>query len=457
MIELSMAEITAFCGGELLNIEPQTVVKKVETDSRKDMTDGIFIALKGERFDAHDFLTQALANNAAVLCVQKGREIADCPCWAVEDTLKAYQKLGALQLKKAAIPAVGITGSVGKTSVKEMTRAVLEHKFGVGNVLFTEGNTNNHIGVPQNLMRLTSEHQIAVIEMGTSSFGEIGVLSEIVRPKAALINSIAPCHLENLGTLEGVAKEKSAIFDFAETFAVFPGNIPQTQQIEQAAKAKKLQICRFGNEKSDGIEFYYTDFKGSISGSSFVLHSGDEKAVVNWNLQGEHQAQNACGAAALGKFFGMTLQEIADGLKNTALPGMRAKISEENGVHYYNDAYNANPASMQALLKLIKECAANGEFALEDVILLIGDMLELGENSLAEHRNILQIAVENLKGAEILTAGSNYASAAEEFGIEAFPDSVSIAPRLKKSLAIGKWVFLKGSNSMHMEKALNAE
>ena len=213
MIELVMAEITAFCGGELLNVSPQTVIKKAESDSRKDMTDGIFFALKGERFDAHDFLPQALENNAAVLCVQKGREIADFPCWAVEDTLKAYQKLGALQLKKAAIPAVGITGSVGKTSVKEMTRAVLEHKFGAGKVLFTEGNTNNHIGVPQNLIRLTSEHKIAVIEMGTSSFGEIGVLSEIVRPQAALINSIAPCHLENLGTLEGVAKEKSAIFD----------------------------------------------------------------------------------------------------------------------------------------------------------------------------------------------------------------------------------------------------
>ncbi len=457
MIELDMAEITAFCGGELLNVFPETVIKKAETDSRKDMTDGIFFALKGERFDAHDFLTQAMANNAAVLCVQKGREIADFPCWAVEDTLKAYQKLGALQLKKAEIPTVGITGSVGKTSVKEMTRAVLEYKFGIGKVLFTEGNTNNHIGVPQNLMRLTHEHEIAVIEMGTSSFGEISVLSEIVRPEAALINSIAPCHLENLGTLEGVAKEKSAIFDFAETFAVFPGNIPQTMQIEQTAKQKNLQICRFGNRQADGIDFYYTDFKGSLAGSSFVLHNRDEKVVVNWNLQGEHQAQNACGAAAIGKFFGMSLQEIADGLKNTSLPGMRAKITEADGIHYYNDSYNANPASMAALLKLIKEYAENGEFAFENVILLMGDMLELGENSLAEHRKVLQSAVENLKGVEILTVGSNFGTCAADFNIESFPDSVTAGKRLKKSLAVGKWVFLKGSNSMQMTKALEQE
>lgn len=457
MKNMTLAEIVGFCGGELINVDPAMQVKKAETDSRKDMTDGIFFALKGERFDAHDFLAQALENHAAVLCVQKDREINNFPCWCVEDTLKAYQQLGALMLRKANIPAVGITGSVGKTSVKEMTRAVLEYKFGVGNVLFTEGNTNNHIGVPQNLLRLTREHKAAVIEMGTSSFGEITVLSEIIRPAAALINSIAPCHLENLGTLEGVAKEKSAIFDFAETLAVFPGNIPQSSQIEQTALQKGLKICRFGNEKNAETDFYYTDFKGSIAGSSFALHHGAESAEVYWNLQGEHQAQNACGAAALGKFFGMTLQEIADGLQNTVLPGMRAKITEIDGVHYYNDAYNANPASMQALLKLVAECAANGEFALEDVILVIGDMLELGENSLAEHRNILKTASEMLPFAKVLTVGANYGASAAEFGFESFPDSFAAGKELKKYLKKGSWVFLKGSRSMHMENALETE
>lgn len=455
MTDVALAEVVAFCGGEIINVNPDVKIKKVETDSRKDLTDCIFFALKGERFDAHDFLEQAIAANAAILCVEKGREIKKYPCWCVDDTLKTYQKLGAFLLQKAAIPTVGITGSVGKTSVKEMTRSVLEEKFGIGKVLFTEGNTNNHIGVPQNLMRLTAEHKAAVIEMGTSSFGEITVLSEIVHPDAALINTIAPCHLENLINLEGVAKEKSAIFDFAQKLAVFPADIPQTEQLKKAAEAKKLTIRNFG--KTSAADFYYSDFSGSISGSSFVLHCGNESVIINWTLQGEHQAQNACGAAAIGKFFGMTLQEIAAGLQKTALPGMRAKITEKDGVHYYNDAYNANPASMYALLKLIAECIANGEFELKDVILLVGDMLELGENSLAEHRNILQSASYLLPGAVILTVGKNYAQSAADFNVEAFADAVSAGHRLQELLADGKWVFLKGSRSMRMENALIAE
>lgn len=454
MFELAIGEICDFCGGELLNVDKDLIVKNAVTDSRKNMTDGIFFAIKGERFDAHDFLAQALANDAAVLCVKKGRELENAPCWIVEDTLKAYQKLGALMLQKAAIPTVAVTGSVGKTSTKEMIRAVLEHKFGIGKVLFTEGNTNNHIGVPQNLVRLTAEHKAAVIEMGTNSFGEIKVLSEIVKPEAALINSIAPCHLEKLIDLEGVAKEKSTIFDYAQKLAVFPGNIPQTQQIKNAAEAKNLSIKCFGNRKNENIDFYFSDFKGKINGSQFLLHCGDESICVNWNLQGEHQAQNACGAAAIGKYFGMSLKEIAEGLKNTVLPGMRAKLTEKDGVHFYNDAYNANPASMLAVLKMVSECAENGDFEQKNVIFVIGDMLELGENSLAEHQKILQYIAEKMPEAKVLAAGKIYSHFVNDFAMEFFPDSVVAGRRLQELLTAGKWVFLKGSMSMHMENAL---
>ena len=457
MIVLTLDEIVSFCGGELINADGALLIKNAETDSRKDMTDGIFFALKGERFDGHDFLAQALANNGAVLCVQRGRNPVDAPCWVVDDTLKAYQKLGELMLQKAAIPTVGVTGSVGKTSVKEMCRAVLEYKFGAGNVLFTEGNTNNHIGVPQNLMRLNESHRAAVIEMGTSSFGEIKVLSEIVKPEVALINSIAPCHLENLGSLDGVAKEKSAIFDHAAKAAVFPGNIAQSKQLENAALNAGLKMVKFGDCSSGGFDFYYCTFRGSISGSSFKLCSSNECVEVDWSLQGEHQAQNACAAAAVGAYFGMSLSEIAAGLKNTTLPGMRAKITEKDGVHYYNDAYNANPASMTAVLKMIADCGTNGEFELENVILVIGDMLELGENSLAEHRNILLFAAEKMPQAKVLAVGENYMHFANDFDMEFFADSKAAGKRLAAVLAPGKWVFLKGSRSMKMENALISE
>lgn len=452
MIALPLGEIAAFCGGRLINIEGSYLIKKAETDSRKDMSDGIFFALKGERFDAHDFLGQALKNNAAVLCVQKGRELADAPCLIVDDTLKAYQMLGALVLRKVAIPSVAITGSVGKTSVKEMTRSVLEEKFGVGSVLFTEGNTNNHIGVPQNLMRLSEQHKIAVIEMGTSSFGEIEVLSEIVRPEVALINSIAPCHLENLGTLEGVAKEKSAIFDYALRLAVIPGNIPQTGQITDVAEKKNLSIEYFGNSSSS--DFYYSNFSGGIAGSSFVLHCGSEFVEIRWNLQGEHQAQNACGAAAVGKYFGMKLSEIAKGLQNTQLPGMRAKITEANNVHFYNDAYNANPASMHALVKMVGESIVKGDFQENNVIFVFGDMLELGDISSDEHYKLLQTVHEKMPEARVLAIGGNFMQSKNDFSMNFFADSVQAGEYLKDILQDGDWVFLKGSRSMHVENAM---
>lgn len=457
MFAVTMKEIRAFCGGKLLNLPEKTVVNKAETDSRKDIAGGIFFALKGERFDGHDFLQQAITNNAAVLCVEKGREIPDFPCWCVSDTLKAYQQLGAFMLRKAGIPALAVTGSVGKTSVKEMVRAMLEYKFGKGSVLYTEGNTNNHIGVPQNLLRLTPAHKICVIEMGTSSFGEISVLSEIVRPGAALINSIAPCHLENLGSLDGVAKEKSSIFDYASDLAVFPGNIPQSPHIAEAAGQRGLKIKTFGTENDEDVDFYYSHFSGGIMGSAFNLHHGGRKIRIKWNLQGEHQAQNACGAAALGLYAGMSFSAIAAGLSRTELPGLRARITEKNGVNYYNDAYNANPASMRALIKMIRNSIDHGDIAEKDVILVIGDMLELGINSPFEHRNILSLITECLPEAKVLAAGKIYKQFSRYFKMNFFDDAMQAGEYLRTVVDEGKWVFLKGSRSMHMEDALKEE
>ncbi len=457
MIPVTMAEIIAFCGGELINVSCDTVIKKAETDSRKDMTAGIFFALKGERFDAHDFVEQAMANNAAVLCVQKNRVSEKLPCWIVDDTLKAYQQLGKLMLKKNPVPCAAVTGSVGKTSVKEMTRAVLEQKFGSGKVLFTEGNTNNHIGVPQNLLRMTYEYQAAVIEMGTSSFGEIAVLTAIVEPEIAVVNSIAPCHLENLCNLDGVAREKASIFDCTSKTAVFPGNIPQTEIIVRTAAKRGLQCVRFGSCPAENIDVYYSNFSGGIFESSFLLHCGTESVRINWNLQGEHQAQNACAAAAVGKYFGMTLSEIAAGLKNTVLPGMRAKITVCNGVNIYNDAYNANPASMRAVLKMAAESVKNGEIAEKDLIFVIGDMLELGENSALEHLSLLEDFAEQLPQAQVLAVGSNFMQHADRFEMKFFADSVEAGIFLRGIAHKGNWIFLKGSRSMHMENALSGD
>ena len=429
-----------------------TDVDGVFTDTRQSGTGKLFVALAGEKFDAHNFLDKAVSSGAAALCVRRGAAVPEnIPVIEVEDTLKAYQALGNhCRMSVPGLKTAAVTGSVGKTSVKEMLRAIFGFVSGRENVLATEGNTNNHVGVPQNLLKLEKHHKFAVIEMGMNHSGEILPLTLAARPDTAVINSIAPCHIEHLGSLEGIAIEKGTVFQglSPEGPAVIPAGIPQTALLEKAAEGRK--ILYFGTAENCDVRASYCG--GKLEGSSFELtFKGVGTFSVTWHLSGRHQAVNASAAAAAAWSMGVSPETICAALPETLLPGMRSKITHLDGAVYINDAYNANPASMAAALDYLQEFAKA-----DQLILLLGAMLELGEESAFRHAELLEEALKRFPEAQIFALGKPFASAAEKYAVRFFENPADAAEAVSSAVKTGSIVFAKGSRGIGVENALPA-
>ena len=445
------ATLAGDTGGKWNRI-PSPKISGVETDTRNELDGKLFVALRGERFDAHDFLETA-HSKGAFLCINKDRAdtVPDgAAALAVDDTLAAYQNMANRhRLRMADLKLLAVTGSVGKTSVKEMLRAVMCEFFGKDHIVATDGNTNNHIGVPRNLLRLSADTSAAVIEMGTSSPGEIAVLSKMAVPDVALVNSIAPCHLEKLIDLAGVAAEKGDIFKFLKTdgTAVIPGDIAETVLLKKSAGGHR--IITFGDFESNA-DVRSRFGGGSLSGSTFKLYMNSACYEITWSLTGRHQCRNAAAAAAAALAMGVPEQVIVSGLKNTVLPGMRGKIISVNGALILNDAYNASPASMTAVLKMFAEAEVSGR-----AVLLLGTMLELGSESTKEHQNILSLARSLFPSGIIITVGRGFESLS---GADHHFSSSSEAADLIAGLCVpGTSILVKGSRGTALEKSLPPE
>jgi UDP-N-acetylmuramoyl-tripeptide--D-alanyl-D-alanine ligase len=455
----TLQEIAQVSGGQWHKSPALPVaVSAVKTDSRDDCSNALFIALAGENFDAHDFLPGAVAAGAAALCINRkfaGRiDLSwQIPVLLTDDTLLAYQKLGAFHKNRLkGLKTVAVTGSMGKTSVKEIIRSILVAAAGPDAVHATAGNTNNQVGVPQNLLALTDKHKYAVIEMGTNHQGEIEPLSRCVRPDVAVINSIAPCHLEHLRDLNGVAREKAMIFAHLNPAgtAVVP-DISSGMEIIEAAAAK-FNILRFGTTAAADVRASYLG--GRLRGSAVELIFkclNNLSRRFEWPLSGAHHAGNAAAGACAAIALGIDPDCIIAGLKNCALPGMRMKISERNGVTWINDAYNANPGSMLAALRWLNEFAEQ-----DKLILALGDMLELGDASHDEHRKVAAAALELFPHARFFFVGSRMADAVNEIkpaaDVMVCEDSTEAAEKIKTALIPGKMILLKGSRGVHLEK-----
>ena len=451
-MNLTFSELADAVSGSLLNADPHHTISCVSTDSREKIPNGLFFAIPGERFDGHDFLEAARSNGAALLCIEEGaieKLPQGAPALVVKSTVKAYQAAaGYYKNKFPGLKTIGLTGSSGKTSTKEMLRAIFVQALGEDHVLATEGNTNNQIGVPANLFRLNENHKIAIIEAGTNHFGEISPLAQIIKPDAAVIVSIGQCHLEHLISLEGVATEKSDLFRSlsADGCAIIPAGCPQNHILEDAADSR--HIIHAG--ASGDIQADYLG--GNIDGSSFILKDNrtKESIRVNWHLSGKHQALNAAMAAAAAVEFGIPLKTIAEGLKNCRLPGLRMKKSEHFGATWLNDAYNANPDSMRATLVWLAEFADP-----EKTILILGDMLEIGENPIQVHEKILKEALNLFPKIKILAVGTQMTEAAgilECNQIIPFRNASDCAIEVEKHVIPGGIVFLKASRGTHLEK-----
>lgn len=452
-------ELAAASGGYWLDDRAASGSLSCYTDTRQPGAGKIFLALSGEKFDGHDFLAQAVQSGAEALCIaenarEKLPENGTVPVLVVQDTLAAYQAFARFhRMRFPELKVIAVTGSVGKTSVKEMCRAVLAQEYGEDAVLYTIGNTNNQVGVPQNLLRLTSSHRAAVIEMGTNSPGEIAPLSVCAVPTVALINSIAPCHLEKLGSFYGIAQEKSAVFSGlgADGHAVIPAECPAAELL--AEKAASYHCTTFGDVS--GAAAVRSEFlQGDLTGSSFALLFPDgPRLEVRWALTGAHQALNAAAAASAARALGIAPETIAAGLAQVTLPGMRMAKSEIGGAVWINDAYNANPASMLAAFRQLVQ----GGMDPSGLVLVLGDMLELGTFEASEHKKVLQEACSSLAGSRIVTVGPRFARAASTLNLPEITlcgSASGAAKVLAKLVKAGDTVFLKGSRGIGLEKAI---
>lgn len=461
----TFADIEAITGGGWLVTPPADEATHGIVDDTRVLKPGdVFVALRGTLADGHRFLRQAAQGAAAAVCVEAppGAEVladlrsSQCGVLQVADTLVAYHSLAAAHRRTMShCTVVGLTGSAGKTSVKEMLAAVCRESA-PGAVLATEGNTNNHFGVPRNLLRLDERHRYAIIELGTNQPGDIAQLARMVQPDAAVITNIGHAHLEKLGSLEGVAREKADILRSvkADGLAVIPVDGPQTDVLKDAAGARR--VVTFGADESADVHVAYHGWNGQRFWVTFTGVGGrtDQVTEVEWRVGGVHQARNAAAACAVAGALGIPADCILRGLGKAELPGMRSRVECRDGILWFNDAYNANPESMSAGLHLFAEIAGGSKFRRR--VLVLGDMLELGSYAPKAHREVLREARRAFPDARIVAVGPQMQMAADEGAADAAVADVRAAQAaIEDDLNPGTAVLLKGSRGMALERVMN--
>lgn len=445
MRPISLQTLADFALGRLLQGDGQRLVTQVSTDSRRIAEGDVFVALKGDRFDAHDYAAQVAAAGAAAVIVS--RPITGLPCAViqVEDTLTALQNLARAYRAWHRPLVVALTGSNGKTSTKDLTTAVLSRQFPL---FATQGNLNNHIGLPLTLLSLQDPHTCAITEMGMNHPGEIRTLVDIARPDAAILTNCGRAHIEHLGSSENIAWEK----------ATLPACIPPGGHVvlnaDDAYTGRISRLCQ-ARVITAGIgsgDVSAQDLTATATGTTFTLDFAGSRVKAALPLLGRHMVGNAALAAAMGWSLGMEPDVIADALTTARLSGGRLQPKVLSGIQFLDDSYNANPDSMLAGLRTLSETAAARRFA------VLGAMGELGPHAAAGHDQVGEYAATlGLDG--VFTVGSADAariSAAAAAGTTAshFPDHAACAAHLRSLLQPGDLVLLKGSRSSAMEKIL---
>lgn len=448
MRPVTLQQLTTFTGGSLLHGDPARLVTHVSTDSRKVTAGEVFFALKGERFDGHDYVSQVAAIGAAAVVVSQPVPGLPCAVIQVSDTLTALQNLARAYRAWHNPLVVALTGSNGKTSTKDLTAAVLARRH---SLIATKGNLNNHIGLPLTLLSLAEEHTCAVTEMGMNHAGEIRALVDIAKPDAAILTNIGRAHIEFLGSQDNIAWEKASL----------PANIPAGGSVvlnaNDAYTGRIARLCQ-GRVLTAGIEagdVSAQDLAATATGTRFTLDFAGHRIPASLPLLGRHMVANAALAAALGWSLGMDPEEIADALNSAQLSSGRLEPKVLAGIQFIDDTYNANPDSMIAGLRTLAETAAPRRFA------VLGAMGELGEHAAAGHAQVGEFAaglaldglysVGNGDAARISDAARAGASSGE---VLHFPDHAACAAHLRAVLRAGDAVLLKGSRSSAMEKVL---
>lgn len=416
----------------------------LSTDSRNIDSGCMYVALKGENFDGNEFALDSLNKGAKYAIVDDENVASDGRFILVKNSLAALQELALYHRSQFDMPIIGITGSNGKTTTKELMYAVLKEKY---NVLATEGNYNNHIGVPLTLFKLDSTHEIAIIEMGASKQGDIKELCDIVNPNYGLITNIGKAHLETMGGLQGVLKTKTELFDHIR---MNRGNL-------LVHSCDSLLMENAGNEEA----FYYgalptDDVQGRIvRDGDFVSiqwsrknskTSIDDAPIIKTNLTGTYNLPNIMAAVATGIAFGLTDKQIAAGLSEYEPSNNRSEVKKKGSNTFILDAYNANPSSMDvAITNLISADATKKS-------VILGEMLELGETSYAEHQSLCK-RLERLHLNKTCLVGKEFLACSGSFEFNFFVDVQSLNKWLESNPFKNETVLIKGSRGNRLEKA----
>jgi UDP-N-acetylmuramoyl-tripeptide--D-alanyl-D-alanine ligase len=419
------------------------------------MTGTLYVALRGERFDGHDFISQAQQQGAVALLVDRA-VTSDLPYLEVADTRKALGDLAHFWRQRFSLPLIAITGSNGKTTVKELIRCILSETTIDSKLLVTRGNLNNDIGVPLTLFRLNTDHQWAVIEMGANHVGEIAYLSKMASPTVAVITQCAPAHLEGFKTVERVAQAKGEIFKGLKPHSTAIINnddiyAPLWREMVLTYAPPTTNVSYFALRSS--AEVTTSEIQLTPTGSEFMLHTPLGETRVHLPLLGQHNIMNALAASACALASGCSLETIQRGLQNVQpVKGRLQRCVGLNGALLIDDTYNANPTSLNAALTVLNKYSTTRW-------LVLGNMYELGTQSELLHKQAGQSALHS--GVERLwTLGDIAYHATESFGVGAlhFSEHETLIATLKTELATqqGVTILIKGSRSMQMEKIVKA-
>ena len=448
MQKFTQEEIKDACGGEYLCRAEETGITSVAIDSRKVLPGALFVPIKGERTDGHEYISKAFELGAAASLTERREKCPGGTLIYTENTVDAIGEIAKAYKKKYNVPTVGITGSVGKTSTKDMVAAVMSKKFCC---LKTQGNFNNELGLPLTVFELEKEHGAAVLEMGMSAFGEIHRLADIARPDVGVITNIGMSHIENLSSREGILKAKMEICDFftPESLLVINGDNDMLKTINKDAPYK---IVTYGIE-SEGLDIRAEDIEDfGLGGCSFTAKIADESYKIRVNAAGVHNVYNALAAIAVGRHYGIKMQDIAEAIAEFELTAMRMTVDEADGIVLINDCYNASPDSIKASLKVLK--TAKGRR-----VAVLGDVLELGDYAHEAHLSIGRMC-EGCADV-VICAGDNakyIAECAKDCAKEVhyFPTTALAAEYVKDFVKSGDTVLVKASRGMHFEDICKA-
>ena len=411
--------------------------QQITTDTRNISKNDLFFALKGPNFNGNSFVQKALKSGAKFAVIDEGKYFIKGKTFLVDDVLKSLQELALFHRKKLNIPVIGITGTNGKTTTKELIGCVLKSKF---NTLITIGNLNNHIGVPLTILKIKNNHQIAVIEMGASKKGDIKELVEIALPDYGIITNIGKAHLEGFGTVETIRKTKLELYDYIiQTKGRVVVNSNDSTLINYLPK----------NIKKHTYGYRSSDLNGDLISQNPYLKIGIEstnkKEIISSHLLGSYNLNNVLAAVSIGQIFGLSLKEISNSISNYIPDNNRSQLIKTKYNAIIADCYNANPTSTMEALKSFNNLNN------ENKLVILGDMLELGDIEKQEHQNIVNYLKNN--SIKSILVGQCYLKTINNF--KCFESTEQVINFIK----IGKYkdyiVLLKGSRGIQLEKIIH--